>query len=395
MSATKLRTEGKSQPYRSDGGSLCRPLGFAGSSASKAARPPEMTHEKAGQGCEAPRPALGCVAVAADTPENKTGPITSQARPSWRDVLPVHPDADHFPMMDSDDLKALGDDIKANGLTHPVVLDDRRRHLLDGRNRLDAMAMVGIEVVGADSTLKVATVTVPAGTDPFDYIISANIHRRHLSREKKHEVVAEMLKANPERSNRQIAELLRIDHKTVGAVREREERRGSIPHVSAAKDKLGRTQVIKKPKINVAEELEANRERIYQRLRLPRKPPLSNNSAARDLRVHPRTIQAARDEIRAKELVAEAVEQGVLPASFLPAAATEKPVIKAARDGEGLPLPLKFALDAYRALPEDQQARFLDIVQAEWISAKPNRDAIQSAADRAEARAHLRGGSLS
>ena len=32
-----------------------------------------MTHEKAGQGCEAPRPALGCVAVAADTPENKTG----------------------------------------------------------------------------------------------------------------------------------------------------------------------------------------------------------------------------------------------------------------------------------------------------------------------------------
>jgi hypothetical protein len=210
-------------------------------------------------------------------------------------VLPVHPDADRFPMMDHDDLKALGDDIKANGLTHPVVLDDRRRHLLDGRNRLDAMAMVGIEVVGADSTLKVATVTVPAGTDPFDYIISANIHRRHLSREKKHEVVAEMLKENPERSNRQIAELLRIDHKTVGAVREKEERRGSIPHVSAAKDKLGRTQVIKKPRINVAEELEANREIIDRALKLPGE--LFDSYRANWAGVDVKTIKAARSGV--------------------------------------------------------------------------------------------------
>src|SRR3954453_16853119 len=105
MSATKLRTQGKSQPYRSDGGSLCRPLGFAESSASKAARPPEMTHEKAGQGCEAPRPALGCVAVAADTPENKTGPSTSQARGPGRGVPPVQPDAARFSLMASGDLK--------------------------------------------------------------------------------------------------------------------------------------------------------------------------------------------------------------------------------------------------------------------------------------------------
>src|SRR5215216_2203690 len=38
---------------------------------------------------------------------------------SWRDVLPVHPAADLFPMMSPEDLRALGEDIKANGLKHP------------------------------------------------------------------------------------------------------------------------------------------------------------------------------------------------------------------------------------------------------------------------------------
>src|SRR5215218_1821352 len=120
-----------------------------------------MTHEKTGQGCEAPRPALDCVAVAADTPENKTGPITSQARPSWRDVLLVHQAADLFKFMTDDELMALGKDIEENGLKVPVVfieVDDSPLKmttrvarktvetsiaLLDGRNRLDALEARG------------------------------------------------------------------------------------------------------------------------------------------------------------------------------------------------------------------------------------------------------------
>ncbi len=44
-----------------------------------------MPHEKAGSGCEAPdEPALDGVAVAADIPENKTSPTTSQALPCRR-----------------------------------------------------------------------------------------------------------------------------------------------------------------------------------------------------------------------------------------------------------------------------------------------------------------------
>jgi hypothetical protein len=33
---------------------------------------------------------------------------------SWRDILPVHPAADLFPMMTPDEITALGEDIKNN-----------------------------------------------------------------------------------------------------------------------------------------------------------------------------------------------------------------------------------------------------------------------------------------
>ena len=66
---------------------------------------------------------------------------------SWRDVLPVHPAADMFPLMERDELLALGQDIKKNGLKQWIVtwtedFDGRNVYLLDGRNRLDAMEAV-------------------------------------------------------------------------------------------------------------------------------------------------------------------------------------------------------------------------------------------------------------
>ena len=62
---------------------------------------------------------------------------------SWRDLMPVHPAADLFPMLDDAELVALGNDIKANGLASPIIIDsegiDGRPVLIDGRNRLAAL----------------------------------------------------------------------------------------------------------------------------------------------------------------------------------------------------------------------------------------------------------------
>ena len=72
--------------------------------------------------------------------------------------MKIHPACDLFPMMTPDELKALGEDIKRNGMTAPIVWWTEREadigktpapeyYLLDGRNRLDAMEMVGIKVI--------------------------------------------------------------------------------------------------------------------------------------------------------------------------------------------------------------------------------------------------------
>ena len=81
---------------------------------------------------------------------------------SWRDVITIHPAADLFPMMSPDELKALGEDIRRNGYdgadravvpnSRPIEQARRRPpqyYLLDGRNRLDAMEMVGITLIDA------------------------------------------------------------------------------------------------------------------------------------------------------------------------------------------------------------------------------------------------------
>ena len=75
--------------------------------------------------------------------------MSKQAPKSWRDVLPVHPAVEMFPLMSPDELKDLGADIKQKGLSQPVSLwrTETGYSLLDGRNRLDAMEMVGIKVV--------------------------------------------------------------------------------------------------------------------------------------------------------------------------------------------------------------------------------------------------------
>jgi hypothetical protein len=183
----------------------------------------------------------------------------NQQAPSWRDVLPIHPAAELFPLLPSDDLRALGKDIIENGLTCDITLwraDPKAPPvLLDGRNRLDAIEMatgkpveVGAPSLMAGKFTAIDKVNVLDGrsVDPWVYVVSANIHRRHLTAEQKREIVAELLKANPQRSNNATAKLAKVDDKTVGAVRADLERRSEIPNVKTRTDSKGRQQPAKK-----------------------------------------------------------------------------------------------------------------------------------------------------
>ena len=86
--------------------------------------------------------------------------------------LEAHSAAAMFPMMSADELQALAADIEAHGLVEPVVLFEGK--ILDGRNRVKACELAGVRV---DT---VAWVPQDQRT-PIEFVISANLYRRHLS----------------------------------------------------------------------------------------------------------------------------------------------------------------------------------------------------------------------
>jgi len=132
-------------------------------------------------------------------------------------------------MMSADELRVLGEDICKNGLRDEITLLDGQ--LLDGRNRLEAMAMAGIKLMSGNGQLEWAIVRYHnvKGVDPVTFVISKNIDRRHLTPEDKRDLIAKLVTAAPEKSNRQIAEMAKVDHKIVASVRAKKEARGKFP----------------------------------------------------------------------------------------------------------------------------------------------------------------------
>jgi len=173
-----------------------------------------------------------------------------QQRRPWRDVLAVHPAAELFPLMSEADLSELADDIDKGDLREPVDLYHDPETLtdcvLDGRNRLDALERLGQEICD-DNGYPAVDVFRRVGHDvpffdPYAYVISKNLHRRHLTSEQKRDLIAKLLKANPEKSNRQIAAAVGVDHKTVTVVRAESVATGEIPQLDKTTGRDGRAR---------------------------------------------------------------------------------------------------------------------------------------------------------
>jgi hypothetical protein len=186
---------------------------------------------------------------------------------SWRDVLAIHPAANLFPPMSPDELKVLGEDIKRRELIVPIALSrESPPRLVDGRNRLDAMESAGILGLGVGAVIELVSAgfivqypdrkwerlpTKWVDGDPYEYVVSANIRRRHLTAEQKRDLIAELLKAQPEKSNRQIAETVKASHVTVGVVRAQMESTGQVDQLPKTVGKDGKARkkrAAKKPR---------------------------------------------------------------------------------------------------------------------------------------------------
>lgn len=85
-------------------------------------------------------------------------------------TLGVHPAAELFPLMKGTDFGLLVEDIDANGLREPVLL--YQGLILDGRNRLRACEIAGVEPRFVESD---------GVGSPLALVLSRNLHRRHLN----------------------------------------------------------------------------------------------------------------------------------------------------------------------------------------------------------------------
>jgi hypothetical protein len=101
----------------------------------------------------------------------------SDNQKSWRDVIKVHPAAAVFPRMSDAEMRQLAEDIRDNGLQNPVTtwIDPHNNveWVIDGRNRLDAMEMVGIDFRNHLNRTD--------GNNIASRVIALNIKRRHLT----------------------------------------------------------------------------------------------------------------------------------------------------------------------------------------------------------------------
>ena len=83
---------------------------------------------------------------------------------------PIHPAANALPMLKADELQALADNIKREGLQVPITVVDGQ--VIDGRNRLKACEMAGVPPV-YDARNDIEDIPM--------WVWSLNAERRHLS----------------------------------------------------------------------------------------------------------------------------------------------------------------------------------------------------------------------
>jgi ParB-like chromosome segregation protein Spo0J len=162
-----------------------------------------------------------------------------------------HPLADIFPLMEGAEFDALVADIKAHGLKEQIIIHEGM--ILDGRNRYRACLAAGWNIAAIDNMCGATSID-----DPAAYVISVNIHRRHLSAEQKRDLITKLIKATPEKSDRQIAKQVKAGHKTVGAVRKKREATGEVSPVEKRVGADGKAR--KQPATKIARERRRQRD---------------------------------------------------------------------------------------------------------------------------------------
>jgi predicted DNA-binding protein (UPF0251 family) len=121
-----------------------------------------------------------------------------------------HKYANIFPAIEDLELQVIIEDIQKNGLQSPIVLFEGK--ILDGRNRYKACQLAGVDPE-----------FVEFKGNPLEFVISANLHRRHLSESQRAAVAAELLTCRNSDTDpilqREAAKIMNISRDSVNAAK--------------------------------------------------------------------------------------------------------------------------------------------------------------------------------
>ncbi|QXX74258.1 MT-A70 family methyltransferase [Methylovirgula sp. HY1] len=112
-------------------------------------------------------------------------------------ILPFHPYADLFPLIEGAEFDALVADVRANGLREPIVILDGQ--ILDGRNRYRAALEAGLfcetDDLASGSLLfmRYFILFLPSDGDALHFVVSKNLRRRHLNDDQRRLVAARLV----------------------------------------------------------------------------------------------------------------------------------------------------------------------------------------------------------
>ena len=107
-----------------------------------------------------------------------------EVHPRVGETMEFHPLAAIFPLLTGEEFAGMVADIKQNGLRDPITLTPDRL-ILEGRNRYRACIEAGVEP-------KFETTREPQ-ENWLSFIISKNVHRRHLTASQRAAVAAELV----------------------------------------------------------------------------------------------------------------------------------------------------------------------------------------------------------